>query len=367
MPLRSQDSIRVGSSLVRASLPWLLVAAFAASAGSLSAASFYRPGDVVENFSLVNRATRQPVQLKELEGKIIFLEWFAWWCPYCQASAPQVEAGIVEWYASRGGNPSGIPVVHVAVNLQPSQEAQTQNFINRAGFQFVLEDFNRALANRFQSGGQPIFAIINGVAGSPTHRPWELLAHQDGYGQRDFSESLLGFRAAIDAVKSPPPIVAPRVTRQPAGGEWVEGETVSMSVAVEGTEPLTYAWFKDDERIQDATGPTLEIPKVTVDATGQYKAEIANAAGHVVSDTVSVVVRARLLPAPTIAGVRPSGSGMLAITVLGAGGCLAGLGGFGGSASLATHCQSDTGPRLPRDVMVPIDQGSSAFYRAGNR
>ncbi|MBI4660424.1 MAG: hypothetical protein HY735_16430 [Verrucomicrobia bacterium] len=39
----------------------------------------YKPGDVVEDFSLINRATGSPLRLSEYAGKIIFLEWFAWW------------------------------------------------------------------------------------------------------------------------------------------------------------------------------------------------------------------------------------------------------------------------------------------------
>lgn len=192
--------------LLPAAALWLLL-----SAGEAPAATRYREGDIVENFTLTDRATRRPVQLADLAGKIVFLEWFAWWCTFCQAAAPQVDAGITEWYRDRGGNPAGLPVIHVAVNLQGGQEAQTSNFVARAAFGLVLEDFNRALANRFQSGGQPIFAIINGVTNSPSHRPWELLRHQDGYGTRDFSLSIADFRAVMDAVQAPLPPPDPPV------------------------------------------------------------------------------------------------------------------------------------------------------------
>jgi thiol-disulfide isomerase/thioredoxin len=193
------------------------------TAATVARAQFLQPGDAVADFTLVNRATRQPVTREEFAGKIVFLEWFAWWCPFCQAAAPQVVGGIDQWYRARGGNPDGLPVLHVAVNLQGGQETQTQNFVTRAGLGLVLEDFNRALANRFQSGGQPIFAVINGVAGSPSHRQWELLAHQDGYGTRDFTDSLRDLRAKIDAVKKPvlPPELRGLKPR-PAGGFTVD-------------------------------------------------------------------------------------------------------------------------------------------------
>ena len=166
-------------------------------------AAIYQAGDVVENFTLVDRATGEPVRLTDFSGRIVLFDWFAWWCPFCQAAAPQLASGIDEWYAERNGNPAGITVLHVGVNLQPNQETQTQNFVTRAQLELVLEDFNRSVANRFAPGGQPIFAIINGVTNSPSHQPWELLYSRLGYGQTTFPAA--EFRAAIDAVSAPPP------------------------------------------------------------------------------------------------------------------------------------------------------------------
>ena len=165
-------------------------------------AAVYQVGQVVENFSLVDRGTGKTVQLKDFSGKIVVLDWFAWWCPYCQAAAPQLLEGIDQWYTQRGGNPAGIPVIHVGINLQPGQEPQTQNFVDRAGLSVVLQDFDRAVANRIATGGQPLFAIINGVTNSPSHQPWQLLYSRQGYGQTSFP--LPDFRASIDAVKAPP-------------------------------------------------------------------------------------------------------------------------------------------------------------------
>lgn len=153
-------------------------------------------------FALPRFATAETVKLTDFAGKIVVLDWFTWWCPYCQAAAPQLLAGIDEWYATRSGNPAGIPVVHVGVNLQPGQETQTQNFVTKARLEVVLQDFSRTLANRIATDGQPIFAIINGVTNSPSHQPWELLYSRRGYGQTTFP--VADFRSAIDAVKAPP-------------------------------------------------------------------------------------------------------------------------------------------------------------------
>ncbi len=173
-------------------------------------AALYRTGDLVEESVLRERGTGRDVKLSDLAGRILVLDWFAWWCPFCQAAAPQLLTGVRDHYEARGGNPGGVPVLHVGVNLQSGQEAQTGNFVQRAGYDLVLEDFSRKVAGRIASGGQPLFAIINGVTNSPSHRPWELLYSRAGYGQTIFPVE--EFRAAIDAVLPPPPELPPAPT-----------------------------------------------------------------------------------------------------------------------------------------------------------
>ncbi len=189
----------------------------------LAPAATYQVGNIVTNFTLVaRRAFTRPdgtavpagaaVNLRDFEGHIVFLEWFAVWCPYCVAAAPQVKTGIVDFYAARGGNPYGVPVLHIAVNQEAnaSYQAQTDSFITQQGFSPVGNDYGPGLGtNRvrftFQSSGQPIFAVINGVTNSPTHQPWQLLVNHLGYGQTDFNATLAGIRAVIDTVQSPAP------------------------------------------------------------------------------------------------------------------------------------------------------------------
>src|SRR5262249_38877758 len=192
-------------------LPVTEGAAFAQSAP-------YVVGDVVTNFTLVARRpfTRPDgalvpagasVHLSDFAGRIVFLEWFAVWCPYCVAAAPQVETGIVDWYAARGGNPHGLPVLHIAVNQEPRAvyQSQTDSFITQQGLGITVNDYDAISTNNvrfmFQSTGQPIFVVINGVTNSPTHRPWQLLVNHLGYGQTDFNQELANFRAIIDTVQ----------------------------------------------------------------------------------------------------------------------------------------------------------------------
>ena len=245
------------SHRLRFSIISLFLALLALPVFRLEAATIYRPGDIAENFGLVNRATRQPMRLSDFAGKIVVLDWFAWWCPFCQAAAPQLYSGIDQYYAARNGNPGGIPVVHVGINLQAGQEPQTQNFATNAGFDVVLEDFTRTVAGRFGSGGQPIFGIVNCVTNSPSHAPYEVLYVQDGYGQTTFPVG--AFRTAIDAVRAAPvPITvsppvasgdgiysltvtaaAGRPARLESSTNLVDWQTVQRFVATNGTAGLS--------------------------------------------------------------------------------------------------------------------------------
>lgn len=171
----------------------LLVAPF------IGNAQLYEAGDIVENFTLTNRANGEPVSLYDLEGKVIFLEWFAHWCPFCQAAAADIGPNLIDYYENRGGNSNGVEFMHVALNLQENAETSTQSFINFYKLPFVLNDFNRAVANRFATGGQPIFAIINGIADSPSHELWELVYSRLGYG--DISQPIQVFRNEVNSVQ----------------------------------------------------------------------------------------------------------------------------------------------------------------------
>ena len=206
-------------------LPLLL--ALAILSGTQKAAALYQTGDVVTNFSFIARqsftrpdGTVVPAgartYIKDFAGRVVFLEWFAVWCPYCQAAAPQVKTGIVDWYAARGGNPYGVPVLHIAVNQEASTAYKnaTDNFVTQQGFNPVVNDYDATTVNTvrflFQTGGQPTFVILNCLTNSPSHQPWSVLVNEQKYGVTDFNTTLAGYRALIDTVQTV--ILAPQLT-----------------------------------------------------------------------------------------------------------------------------------------------------------
>lgn len=201
--------------------PLLLVLAVALGSEPAPAA-LYQVGDTVTNLTFTARRqfTRPDgvivpagaqVKVQDFAGHIVFIEWFAVWCPYCQAAVPQVETGIVDWYASRGGNPQGVPVLYLFANQESASfyQTQTTSFINNtnnvAASTIVLNDYgvpgSNPVRTAFQNSGQPVFVVINGVTNSPSHTPWKLLVNHLGYGDTDFNQELANFRAIIDSVQ----------------------------------------------------------------------------------------------------------------------------------------------------------------------
>lgn len=280
---KSTLTAKTNSFAALATFVWTTVLLFS----STVSAQQYRVGDIVENFTLINRANNQEVSLQDFEGKIVFLEWFAYWCPFCQAAAEQVESGIVSHYATREGNPNGIPVMHVAINLQGGAENQTQTFVNEYNIQLVLNDFNSALANRFQSGGQPIFAIINGVANSPSHDQWELIYSRLGYGNTD--HPINEFRTSIDSVQAAATGATLSITSQPKSARIATGRTLALSVEATG-ENLSYQWSKDSQSLEGETGSSLTVESTSLDDSGIYSVVVSNTSEEITSSPAEIRV-----------------------------------------------------------------------------
>ena len=158
-------------------------------------------GDIAADFTLQEWFTRQPMSLYgDFAGKIVLLDFSAWWCPPCQVAASELEPYIQEYYAVRGGNPDGIPVQVIFMNVDTSgNTAQTTAFIQQYGIDLALDDTSLTIYNRFGSGYIPVFVIINGVAHA-NYDQWEVLYLRTGYTPGSYA----GMRSVINSVVSIP-------------------------------------------------------------------------------------------------------------------------------------------------------------------
>ena len=192
------------------------------------AAQTYTVGSTVSDYTFTDYTTGQQVTLYELgaDGGVLVLEWFAYWCPFCANAAANVETGIVEYYAARNGNPHGVPVRHIALNVQGGARTQSDAFIAAYGLTTVLEDYQRSFFNLFSpGGGQPLFVIINAEKASPGAEQWEVLYTRLNYLGNAAPDISALMRPVIDSIEAsvvPPPTLEetfPQI-RQELDGWW---------------------------------------------------------------------------------------------------------------------------------------------------
>ena len=192
-------------------------------------------GGTATNFTVTNRATGQPIKLTDFAGKILVLDFFAYWCGPCQQSSPLVETDIQKYYAGRGGNAFGVPVQVLAVSIDSSSPAQTDTFVANAKLELVGEDSGTAAGAyvQFGNGYIPYFVIINGVAGSPSNSQWEVLYSNSGY------PGAATLRSLIDTVKA---ATTPEIAvEQPVGTNIADaGSKAFGSVNVGSNTSLTF-------------------------------------------------------------------------------------------------------------------------------
>ncbi len=178
-------------------------------AGPLTAQS-YNEGDIVEDFTFKDYQTGATTSLYELgsQGGVLVLEWFAWWCPFCSHAAANVERGIINHYGP-GGNANGVPVRHIALNIQENSRPQSDTFISRYSYETVVEDYDRTFYNLFDNNnGQPLFVVINAEPDSASAQQWEVLDIWLTYGTFPNVSAVL--RPIIDSVTPgvlPDPVV----------------------------------------------------------------------------------------------------------------------------------------------------------------
>lgn len=89
----------------------------------------------------------------------------------------------------------------------------------------------------------------------------------------------------------------PTITSQPADQAVPLGARAVFSVGADGTPPLRYQWFKNDEALPGAWESTLVIDPVMADSLGSYHVAISNSFGSVTSASVQLSEK---LVAPTI-------------------------------------------------------------------
>ena len=149
--------------------------------------------------------------------------------------------------------------------------------------------------------GREISITVNGstYTTTPSAFPTNFIAGQnylaitgvtDGGGNISFTYNVAIGEADLDGIQLSISNTAPAIITQPSNQVVAAGGTVNLSVAVSGTAPLAYQWFKNGGILLSATNSSLNLTVAGVTNSGVYYLVITNSLGLTISRPVTVTV-----------------------------------------------------------------------------
>lgn len=152
------------------------------------------------------------VRRSEFAGRIVVLDFFAYWCSPCQKASAEIEAGIRAHYAATSGNPQGVPVEVLSVNVESGQRGKTEAFIRKHRLHRVVHDEGGRVLEDMGGRNLPYVVVIDGTRASSDKSDFGIVYRKEGF------EGVARIRAVIDRLGGARPRAAVR-----HGEDWIEG------------------------------------------------------------------------------------------------------------------------------------------------
>ena len=140
------------------------------------------------------------VGLEAYAGKIVVLDFFAHWCLPCLPASQALEAEIQKHYQTNNGNPQGIGVEVVGINIDQSLPARTKFYLRKAGLTHVLDDKSGTVHKSLGGSGIPFIVVLDGRNVTPQQPNWEVVATITGF------EGAAPIREVIDRIGLDAPV-----------------------------------------------------------------------------------------------------------------------------------------------------------------
>lgn len=160
-------------------------------------------------FELLKWESTEKVKLDDFAGEIIILDFFAYWCTPCRKASSEIEGGIQKYYAAKKGNPHGVPVRVISINIEKDNPKLTARYIKDTEIGFVLDDFEGELLEKLGGTATPFIAVIDGTHATREAPDFRLVYKNAGF------KGTKQLRSLIDGIKPPP---KPAAARSSASG-----------------------------------------------------------------------------------------------------------------------------------------------------
>jgi len=118
----------------------------------------FSKGSVADNFQLYSTRGKL-VQLSELRGKVVVLDFWASWCPPCRAAIPAMQR-LHDRYAEQG-------VVVLGINVRDNKDPA--EFMQKMGANYRTLIDGEEVADAYRVKGIPTIIVID-PAGKVVHR-----------------------------------------------------------------------------------------------------------------------------------------------------------------------------------------------------
>jgi hypothetical protein len=106
-----------------------------------------------------------------------------------------------------------------------------------------------------------------------------------------YTVSISNFAGLLESDAAVINVIQPVViAEQPSGSSKVLGETVTVAVAVTGSEPISYQWLHDGVVVEGAVEDTIVLANLSAVDAGEYAVRVSNPAGEVLSAAAVVSV-----------------------------------------------------------------------------
>jgi peroxiredoxin len=179
---------------VRQRLALLIIAGCLLAPVAFAADEHPGVGDAAPDFTAKNLLTRDKVTLSQLQGKLVFLTFWASWCAPCRKEVPVLERVQRKLGKER--------VAVLAVSFRDNNEQQLVKWARDNGLQLtLLSDWNGRIARQYGVQAIPHLYIIG--------RDGRILHVHTGYGEGSIDELVHDINAALadsgaGAVAAPP-------------------------------------------------------------------------------------------------------------------------------------------------------------------